>query len=54
MYSQIRKRLALPTSALYGVTPFVMELPGYKWPSLRTVAYRVGQRGWIFLRCARW
>jgi len=32
--------------------PFVMELPGYKWPSLRVVAYRVGQRGWIFLRCA--
>jgi ferrous iron transport protein B len=32
--------------------PFVMELPGYKWPSLRTVAYRVGQRGWVFLRCA--
>jgi ferrous iron transport protein B len=33
-------------------TPFVMELPGYKWPSLRTVAYRVGQRGLVFLRCA--
>lgn len=31
---------------------FVMELPGYKWPSLRSVAYRVGQRGWVFLRCA--
>jgi ferrous iron transport protein B len=33
-------------------TSFVMELPGYKWPSLRSVAYRVGQRGWVFLRCA--
>jgi len=32
--------------------PFVMELPSYKWPSLRVVAYRVGQRGWMFLRFA--
>ncbi|HEY4759175.1 MAG TPA: ferrous iron transport protein B [Thermoguttaceae bacterium] len=32
--------------------PFVLELPSYKWPSLRIVAYRVGQRGWVFLRFA--
>ena len=45
--------LVLKRTLLRGQSsPFVMELPGYKWPSLRTVAYRVGQRGWIFLRCA--
>ena len=29
--------------------PFVMELPSYKLPSLRTVVYRMGERGWAFL-----
>jgi len=33
-------------------TPFLMELPSYKWPSARTVCFRVLQRGWVFLRCA--
>ncbi len=33
-------------------TPFLMELPSYKWPSVRTVCFRVLQRGWVFLRCA--
>ncbi len=32
--------------------PFVMELPSYKWPSLRTVVFRMAERGWLFLRCA--
>jgi ferrous iron transport protein B len=32
--------------------PFLMELPSYKWPSPRTVLYRVLQRGWVFIRCA--
>jgi ferrous iron transport protein B len=32
--------------------PFVMELPSYKWPSLRTVLFRMAERGWVFLRCA--
>lgn len=32
--------------------PFVMELPSYKWPSLRTIAMRVGERAWVFVRCA--
>jgi len=32
--------------------PFLMELPSYKWPSPQTVLYRVGMRGWLFLRCA--
>ena len=41
--------LVLKRTLLRGQSPpFVMELPGYKWPSLRTVAFRVGQRGWIF------
>jgi ferrous iron transport protein B len=45
--------LVLKRTLLRGKSPpFIMELPGYKWPSLRTVAHRVGQRGWIFLRCA--
>jgi ferrous iron transport protein B len=29
--------------------PFVMELPSYKMPSVRTVAYRMAERGWAFL-----
>ena len=45
--------LLLKRTVLRGVTPpFVMELPGYQRPSLRTVAYRVAQRGWLFVRCA--
>ena len=32
--------------------PFVMELPSYKWPSLRTVLFRMAERGWVFVRCA--
>ncbi len=32
--------------------PFLMELPSYKWPSPRTVVYRVVGRAWIFLRTA--
>lgn len=34
------------------IPSFVMELPSYKWPSLRTVLWRVLERGWVFLRCA--
>ena len=45
--------LVLKKTILRGVTPpFLMELPSYKWPSPRTVAYRVVQRGWVFVRCA--
>jgi len=32
--------------------PFLMELPSYKWPSLRTALQRVTQRCWLFARCA--
>jgi len=45
--------LVLKRTILRGQTPpFLMELPSYKWPSLRTAVYRVTQRGWLFLRCA--
>jgi len=45
--------LLLKRTILRGRTPpFLMELPSYKWPSLRTAFYRVIQRGWIFLRTA--
>ncbi len=40
----------LKKTLLRGETPpFVMELPTYKMPSLRTVAYRMAERGWAFL-----
>ena len=40
----------LKRTLLRGETPpFVMELPSYKWPSLRNVLYRMVERGWSFL-----
>jgi ferrous iron transport protein B len=40
----------LKKSLLRGATPpFVMELPSYKMPSLRNVAFRMAERGWAFL-----
>ncbi len=45
--------LLLKRTILRGdATSFLMELPSYKWPSPRTVGYRVTQRGWLFIRCA--
>lgn len=45
--------LVLKRTVLRGSTPpFVLELPSYKWPSPGTVALRVLERGWLFLRCA--
>lgn len=45
--------LLLKRTLLRGDTPpFVIELPSYKRPSLRTVFHRVFERGWLFLRCA--
>ena len=45
--------LVLKRTILHGATPpFVMEMPSYKWPSPRTVAMRVMDRAWIFLRTA--
>lgn len=45
--------LVLKKTILRGQTPpFLMELPSYKWPSPRTVLYRVVQRAWVFVRCA--
>ena len=39
----------LKKTMLRGETPpFVLELPSYKLPSLRTVAFRMAERGWAF------
>jgi ferrous iron transport protein B len=43
----------LKTTLLRGETPiFLMEMPLYKWPSVHTVARRVVDSGWAFLRRA--
>jgi ferrous iron transport protein B len=40
----------LKKSLLRGATPpFVLELPSYKLPSIRTVVWRMAERGWAFL-----
>jgi ferrous iron transport protein B len=40
----------LKKSLLCGETPpFVLELPSYKMPSIRTVTYRIAERGWAFI-----
>jgi ferrous iron transport protein B len=45
--------LALKRTLLRGETPvFVMEMPLYKRPSLRTVGHRMFQSGWLFVRRA--
>lgn len=45
--------LVLKRTLLRGQSPpFLMELPSYKWPSLRTIAFRVFERAWLFVRCA--
>ena len=45
--------LVLKKTLLRGRTPpFLMELPSYKWPALKTVIYRVVGRAWVFLRTA--
>lgn len=45
--------LVLRRTLLRGPTPsFVMELPGYKLPSGRSVAARMGESAWSFLRQA--
>lgn len=41
------------STLLRGEPPlFLMELPRYKMPAIRIVAWRVIERGWLFLRCA--
>lgn len=32
--------------------PFLMELPSYKWPSPRTIVFRVAERAYLFVRFA--
>lgn len=49
----IAAALIFKRTILRGATPpFVMELPSYKWPSPRTVFYRVLERAFSFVRCA--
>src|SRR3990172_11640004 len=45
--------LVLKRTILRGQTPpFMMELPSYKWPSPRTIFFRVAERGGVFLHTA--
>ncbi len=45
--------LVLKKTFLRGKRPlFLMELPTFRRPSVRTVFHRVWERGWIFIRCA--
>jgi ferrous iron transport protein B len=45
--------LLLKRTLLRGETPvFVLEMPLYKWPSLRTVLQRMTSSGWMFVRRA--
>lgn len=45
--------MLLKRTLLRGETPpFLMELPNYKWPSLRTVVLRMAERALVFVRCA--
>src|SRR5260370_15301725 len=45
--------LLLKRTLLRGETPvFVMEMPVYKWPSMRTVLRRMTDSSWAFLRRA--
>lgn len=45
--------LLLKRTMLRGQTPpLLLELPGYKWPSLRTIFFRVAERAWLFVQCA--
>ncbi|MGE3821612.1 MAG: nucleoside recognition domain-containing protein, partial [Isosphaeraceae bacterium] len=45
--------LVFKRTLLRGATPpFVMELPSYKWPSLRVVVHRMVERAWSFLQRA--
>src|SRR4029079_952824 len=44
----------LKKTLLRGSTPpFVLEMPSYKIPSLRTVLFRMFERGWAFIARAR-
>jgi len=45
--------LVLKGTILRGQSPpLLLELPSYKWPSPRTIFYRVAERAWLFVRCA--
>jgi len=45
--------LVLKQTFFRGRAPlFLMELPSYQWPSIRTVFLRVAERAVVFIRCA--
>jgi ferrous iron transport protein B len=45
--------MALKRTLLRGPSPpLLMELPGFQWPSPRTVLARMLDRGWVFVRSA--
>ena len=45
--------LLLRRSILTGATrPMMLELPAYKWPSIRTAIFTMIDRGWVFLKNA--
>ena len=51
--SAVIAALVFKKTILRGSTPpFVMELPTYKWPSLRAILFRVAERATVFLRTA--
>jgi ferrous iron transport protein B len=53
MVTAVAAALVLKKTVLRGPAfPFILDLPSYKWPSLRTVLQRVLQRGCVFLRTA--
>jgi ferrous iron transport protein B len=53
IFAAILVALVLRKTILRGPTPpFVMELPSYKFPSIRTVLARVIERGWSFVKRA--
>jgi ferrous iron transport protein B len=53
MVTAVIVAFTLKRTLLKGETPpFVMELPSYKLPDIRTVLWRMGERGWAFIQRA--
>jgi ferrous iron transport protein B len=53
VFTAIAVAFVLKKTILKGpVPPFVMELPSYKFPSVRLVLWRMWDRGWAFVRRA--
>lgn len=53
MIAAVAVAIVLKKTLLKGPTPpFVLELPAYKWPSAKTVLFRMAERGWAFVQGA--